>query len=404
MDAARITNRWKYIVAGALMLLFLGLIYAWSIFKVPLNGVYPDWTVSQISLTFTISMICFCLFGFLGGKLQVILSPRTIGLVGGCLIFLGFFGVSFLDAADSAGSLIKLYLLYGILCGGGVGMCYNVIISTVNKWFPDKQGLASGIMLMGFGFGGIILGSIVDFLIGETSVFVTFRILAIAILIVMGIGSFFLKRPEVVAGQGAVAEGRNFALGEMLKTGAFWCFFIWSVFINSAGLLVINSAAPIALAFGAPAVLGLIISVFNGAGRVIIGATFDRIGRKWTMFLDLLIMLLAGACLMLGAVAAGVSFIMIGLLLTGIAYGGSPTISAAFVHSTFGPKNFPVNFSVANFSLMPAAIIGPMISSWLIEKSGGAYNTTFLMVMALAIGAMIMWALLNQMVKKIGNL
>ncbi len=96
MDAARITNRWKYIVAGALMLLFLGLIYAWSIFKVPLNGVYPDWTVSQISLTFTISMICFCLFGFLGGKLQVILSPRTIGLVGGCLIFLGFFGVSFL--------------------------------------------------------------------------------------------------------------------------------------------------------------------------------------------------------------------------------------------------------------------------------------------------------------------
>ncbi|MGI6256896.1 MAG: MFS transporter [Anaerovoracaceae bacterium] len=401
MESVKKVNRWKYIAAGALMLLFLGLIYAWSIFKVPLNQVYPDWSVSQISLTFTISMICFCLFGFLGGKLQTWLTPRVIVFVGGLLIFCGFFGVSFMDAGNPSGSLIRLYLLYGILCGGGVGMCYNVIISTVNKWFPDRQGLASGIMLMGFGFGGIILGSIVNELIGVTSVFVTFRVLAVAILVVIGIGSFFLKRPDVVAGKSAATGGKEYSLGEMLKTGAFWCFFIWSIFINSAGLLVINSAAPIALAFGAPAVLGLIVSVFNGAGRVIIGAAFDRVGRKWTILLDVVIMLTAGGCLLLGAATAAVVFIMVGLLLTGVAYGGSPTISSALIHSTFGPKNFPVNFSIATFSLMPAAIIGPMISSRLIESSGGAYGSTFVMVLILGAGALVMWGLLNVMIGRI---
>lgn len=401
MESVKKVNRWKYIVAGALMLLFLGLIYAWSIFKVPLNQVYPDWSVSQISLTFTISMICFCLFGFLGGKLQTVLTPRVIVFVGGLLIFCGFFGVSFMDADNPSGSLIRLYLLYGILCGGGVGMCYNVIISTVNKWFPDRQGLASGIMLMGFGFGGIILGSIVNELIGVTSVFVTFRVLAVAILVVIGIGSFFLKRPDMVAGKSVATGGKEYSLGEMLKTGAFWCFFIWSIFINSAGLLVINSAAPIALAFGAPAVLGLIVSVFNGAGRVIIGAAFDRVGRKWTILLDVVIMLTAGGCLLLGAATAAVVFIMVGLLLTGVAYGGSPTISSALIHSTFGPKNFPVNFSIATFSLMPAAIIGPMISSRLIESSGGAYGSTFVMVLILGAGALVMWGLLNVMIGRI---
>lgn len=401
MESVKKVKRWKYIVVGALMLLFLGLIYAWSIFKAPLNQVYPDWSVSQISLTFTISMICFCLFGFLGGKLQRVLTPRAIVFVGGLLIFCGFFGVSFMDAENPSRSLIRLYLLYGILCGGGVGMCYNVIISTVNKWFPDRQGLASGIMLMGFGFGGIILGSIVNELIGVTSVFVTFRILAVAILVVIGIGSFFLKRPDMIEGKSFVRGGKEYSLGEMLKTGAFWCFFFWSIFINSAGLLVINSAAPIALAFGAPAVLGLIVSVFNGAGRVIIGAAFDRVGRKWTILLNVMIMLMAGACLLLGAATAAVIFIMIGLLLTGVAYGGSPTISSALIHSTFGPKNFPVNFSIATFSLMPAAIIGPMISSRLIESSGGTYGSTFVMVLILAAGALVMWGLLNVMIGRI---
>ena len=398
--------RWAYLAAGAIMLLFLGLIYAWSIFKAPFSAIYTDWTISQISFTFTISMIFFCLGGFFAGKLAARLKPRYILIIAAIMLFCGFFGVSRLNPNASEQSLKLLYFLYGVLCGGGVGMGYNSIISTVNKWFPDKTGLSSGVLMMGFGFGGIVLGSAVSAMIGIAGLFKTFTILAIAIAIVLVVGSFFIKVPairSVAPGSNGKEEVKSYTAGEMIKTSTFWYFIFWAILLNSGGLLVINSAASIAVAFGAPAVLGLIVSVFNGGGRVILGASFDKFGRKITMAMDLCFMLSAGICLFLGATTSAVIFILLGLLLTGIGYGGCPAITSVFTNSTFGPKNYPVNFSLANFSLIPAAIIGPMISSYLIEKSNGAYNSTFIMIVVLSIAASIMFALLNKSIKKLGK-
>ncbi|MEG0157277.1 MAG: MFS transporter, partial [Anaerovoracaceae bacterium] len=183
-------------------------------------------------------------------KLLGKVSPRTGIMISGALLFCGFFGVSCLSPDAPEMSLKLLYVLYGVLCGGGVGISYNIIISSVNKWFPDKQGLSSGIMLMGFGFGGIILGSLVSGLIGGFGLFLTFRILAISVVILLFVGSFFIRVPKAVTAK-QVAEGKNYTAGEMVRQPAFWCFFLWTVLINSSGLLVINSAVPIAAAFGA---------------------------------------------------------------------------------------------------------------------------------------------------------
>jgi MFS family permease len=96
-------------------------------------------------------MIFFCLGGFFSGQMLKKLSHQVMLGLAAIILFIGFFGVSMLDPADADGSLIKLYILYGILGGGGVGIGYNSVISTVNKWFPDRAGLASGVMMMGFG-------------------------------------------------------------------------------------------------------------------------------------------------------------------------------------------------------------------------------------------------------------
>ncbi len=392
-------KRWSYLAAGTVMLVFLGLIYAWSIFKAPFNAVYADWTVSQLSLTFTISMIFFCLGGFLAGILLKRLKPALVLRAAAVLLFAGFFGVSRLNPEEPEKSLYLLYLLYGVFCGGGVGIGYNTIISTVNKWFADRAGTASGVMMMGFGLGGIILGSAVSAFIGQIGLFSTFAALAAGIAVILIAGAFFMKIPESPAeGKAAGSEmaGKNFTAPQMLRTPSFWLFMLWAVLLNSAGLLVINSAASIAVAFGAPAVLGLVVSVCNGGGRVLMGAFFDRFGRKPSMLLNVIFTFSAGACLLMGAKALGAALIFVGLMLAGVGYGGTPTLTSAFIHSEYGPQYYPVNFSLGNFSLIPAALLGPMISSALIEGSGGAYDSTFLMIVVLACAAFAVRLLLNH--------
>ena len=144
-------KRWVYLGMGTLTLLFLGLIYAWSIFRTPFGELFPDWSISQLSMTFTISMIFFCLGGFAGGVLSKKLSIRTRMLISAVMLLVGFFAVSMVKPDSPSSSLIMLYIFYGVFGGGGVGFAYNGVIGTLNKWFPDKVGLASGIMLMGFG-------------------------------------------------------------------------------------------------------------------------------------------------------------------------------------------------------------------------------------------------------------
>ena len=397
------SNRWITLATGTIILLFLGLIYGWSIFRAPLTEFYPQWNTSQLSLTFTISMIFFCLGGFFSGQMLKKTSHKVMLTAAAVILFVGFFGVSMLDTSDPDSSLIKLYLLYGVLGGGGVGIGYNSVISTVNKWFPDKPGLASGTMMMGFGLGGIVLGGVVNVLIGSVGLFTTFKILAASISVILIVGVLILNKPAVNSGAvvaSNLSDEGNFTPGQMMKKASFWFFVLWCILLNSAGLLVINNAASIAVAFGAPAVLGLIVSVCNGVGRVLIGELFDRFGRKLSMIINVGFTCTAGILLLAGDMTTATAVIIIGLLFTGMGYGGTPTLSSAFIHREFGPKYFPVNFSICNFSLIPAAIIGPMISSYLIDKAEGAYTGTFVMIIILAVCAAVAWMMVNKYAEK----
>ena len=399
-------KRWIYLGMGTVTLLFLGLIYAWSIFRTPFGELFPDWSISQLSLTFTISMIFFCLGGFAGGVLSKKLSIRVRLLISAAMLLAGFFAVSTVRPESPSASLVMLYIFYGVFGGGGVGIAYNGVIGTLNKWFPDKVGLASGIMLMGFGLGGLVLGSAVNSMIGSMGILSVFRILAVVICVVCVLAAFIIKAPgeedaarlSSLAGSKtteAATDIRNYTAAEMLRTARFWFFTIWAILLNSAGLLVINSAASISVAFGGTAVLGMIVSLFNGAGRIIAGNNFDRHGRRMSTIVNTLFMLGAGLLLTLGGMTGRYVFILCGLVLVGLAYGGCPTITSAYINKAFGPANFPTNFSIANFSLIPAATIGPMISSALLESAGGSYNTNFYAIIGFSAAALVMWVLLN---------
>lgn len=398
-------QKYIYLAVGTIMLLFLGHLYAWSIFRAPLNEVFETWTISNLSMTFTISIICFCIGGFCGGFLLRKIQSRIIVFISAVLLFFGFFLISRLEPANPQESLIRIYLFYGVLCGTAVGLGYNVIVSTVVKWFPGRPGFASGMLMMGYGFGGLFLGSLVNALVGKVGLFSTFFILAILVPVILIIGAIFLRPPkslsvlETTEETVMVEEKRQYSPVEMVKTFAFWIFFIWNIALCSAGLLVINSAATIAMAFGAPALLGLIVSVCNGGGRVTVGVIFDKIGRKKTMLLEIFLLLISGILLLLGALTSAVVLIIAGLIFVGICYGGSPCLSSAMIYSNFGAKNYSINFSINNFSLIFASLIGPMISSNLLERSGGFYISTFVMIIVLALVTLFLNVFLNRALK-----
>ncbi len=143
-------NRWIIAIAGVFLQIVLGAVYAWSVFRIPLHNQF-GWTISQITLTFTISIFMLGFAAFVGGLWMNRVGPRTVALTAAV-----FYGVGVFLASFSAQKLWWLYLSYGFIGGIGLGLGYIVPVATLVKWFPDRRGLITGIAVAGFGAGALI--------------------------------------------------------------------------------------------------------------------------------------------------------------------------------------------------------------------------------------------------------
>ena len=141
-------NRWVYAIVGVIVLLFAGLVYAWSVLSTPIGAEFTGWTKAQLSLTFTLVMILFCIGSLLCGLLAGRLSAKNAVRLGAVLFLAGFF------IASRCQSPLTLYLGFGVLCGLGSGLSYNAVMSTMVRWFPDRPGLISGVLTAAISLGG----------------------------------------------------------------------------------------------------------------------------------------------------------------------------------------------------------------------------------------------------------
>ena len=173
----RIKNRWVIAIAGVFLQIALGAVYAWSVFRVPLAKQF-GWSISEITLTFTISIFVLGFAAFFGGLWLNRKGPRIVALTGGVLYGLGVFLASF------SRDLWWLYLSYGVIGGIGLGLAYIVPVAVLVKWFPDRRGLITGIAVGGFGAGALITAPVATRLIQSVGVLSTFAYLGIAYLIV----------------------------------------------------------------------------------------------------------------------------------------------------------------------------------------------------------------------------
>jgi OFA family oxalate/formate antiporter-like MFS transporter len=186
-------ERWLRLVFGVIVLLFAGIIYAWTILKAPFASEF-GWDPAQLSLNYTLTIVSFCIGGFFAGLLTKRTTPRFRILVSAALLFAGFFGTSRLNPE---GGIIWLYVCYGMASGFGVGFAYTTVIGLTNAWFPDKKGLCSGILLMGFGLTSLVIGNIADALMKDPDVGwrAVYLGLAISLGAVLLLASFIIRAP-----------------------------------------------------------------------------------------------------------------------------------------------------------------------------------------------------------------
>lgn len=386
-------NRWVYAIVGVIVLLFAGLVYAWSVLSTPIAVEFADWSKAQLSMTFTIVMIMFCIGSLLCGLLTGKLSAKMAVRLGAVLFLLGFF------LASRTQSLAMLYIGFGVLCGLSSGLCYNAVMSTMVLWFPDRPGLISGVLLMGFGGGSFIIGKLYQ---AWTPVEIggwraSFLVMGIIIFVVLAICSFFFVAPgaDFVApaaknSKAAVKiAGKEYKPLEMVKKPSFWLYYVWAIALSAAGLALISQASGVvweasaSQTAGAVATIVGLISICNALGRVLFGGMYDKYGRSLSMQLVNILFIITSGVLILALAAKSVVVVIIGFILGGLAYSGITPTNSAFCRAYFGPANYPVNFSLINSNLIFASF-GSTVSGALFDASG-SYNVTFFLIIGLAV-------------------
>ena len=384
------TSRWLYAAVVVVVLLLVGLVYAWTVLQAPIAAMYPDWSKGQISLTFTITMAMFCIGGFLAGKAQRKLSCRVLVWLS-AVLFLGGFAL-----ASVAQSLLVLYLGFGVLAGAASGISYNAVMSSVSAWFPDKPGLISGLLLMGFGMSSFLVGKVYTALTpsdGSAAWRTSFLVFGILLCVVMLVAGFFVKKPGSdfvlpTADKGrAAASFEEVTTGEMLRRGTFWRFLIWATFLTVAGLAIISQGTPMALescpvlSMGSVATIVGLIFICNGVGRILFGGLYDRLGHRRTMLFGGALFLAAMLLLLAALGLHSLTLLILAYVVTGLAYGCVTPTNSAFVGQFFGRENYPANFSIVNMNILVASFGSTAAGA--VYDATQSYTAIILIVMVL---------------------
>jgi len=393
-----ISIRWAYLCIGVFAMLFAGILYAWSILKSPLTTEF-GWSTSELALNFTLAMSFFCIGGLLGAELSKRIGHRIALITSGILSALGFI----LTATLQGNSVIMLYITYGLLAGTGIGIAYNVIISTVSSWFPDKKGLCSGCLMMGFGASALLLGNVANALFKSNLGWrFTYIILGIAICAILLLAGFLLQKPNSALifpkpktakiAKTETFERQDYTSLQMLGRPSFWMAFVCISFLAAVGSSVISFAKDLALSVNAPESLAVslvgVLSVCNGLGRILTGALFDSMGRRKTMLCANVLTICAATVTLISVSIGSLPLCIAGLCLTGISYGACPTITSAFTSSFFGMKYFSTNMALMTFTVMGGSLIATA-SNKVLEITGG-YTATFIMLLSLTFVALVL--------------
>lgn len=367
-------KRNKLLVVSTALLLFLGLIYAYSVLLAPLKVEF-GWSVAQMTLVFALSICSFTLGSLAVGPLVRAKKNAVALLAGAAMLAAGFLGTAF---ASGGVALYMAYAAYGVAASFGIGWVYNVVIPTVTSWFPDKCGFAQGVCLMGFGAGGFVLGPVATQLYSVLPWRGTLVGFAVVFAALVAGGAAVLKAPgdaeaselaALAAGAGAgdadaaeVADDRFVSSGQMLRTPTFWLLYAFLFMLGSIGMGITGIGRELPLSLGASdlaaAVVIGFVNVGSGVGRLSCGIALDKLGRHRTMRIIGFGGTVAPVVMIASLLSGSLAVQAVACLLTGMSWGAA-VVTMPFVSRTeWGQANMAQNMAMVNTYSIFASLVG----------------------------------------------
>ena len=362
-----------------------GTVYAWSFFQTLLVR-QLGWSFTDTALAFSITIFSLGMSAAGAGMILPRVGPRTLALAGS-VMFSG--GYMIAGLALQLDSLALFYLGYGVIGGAGIGLGYVTPVATVAKWFPDKKGLATGIVVMGFGIGAVVLSKgLAPLLVVQTKgdlpmLFVWLGVVFAAVLIPCSLAlrnppAEIESRPDSAAASSS-AQDEPDSTARCLYSGEFAVMWLVFFFNIAAGIAVISFQSPLlqdvwgladpsvepeTLAeYGATLIAAS--SLCNGFGRLFWGLLSDRIGR-----IRVFRILLASQMIVFGILmterdpwifSALVCYIM-------LCFGGGFATMPSFVLDVFGAKRMSAVYGVMLTAWAAAGVCGPLYIGYLKDQ------------------------------------
>jgi MFS family permease len=422
-------SRWLVPPAALAIHLSIGQVYSFSVFKNPLLALRGAdgsvWDLKEVGYIFSIAIAVLGISAALFGAWLEKAGPRRAMFYAAVCFGLGFIIASF---GASSHQLWLIYLGYGVIGGIGLGLGYISPVSTLIKWFPDRPGLATGLAIMGFGGGAMIGGPLANNLmahfkaVGEPSIPYTMLTMGVLYFIFMMFGVFTIRVPPdgwKPAGwvpstkHSALISDHNVAVHQAWKTPQFWLLWVM-LFVNvTAGIGILEQAAPMIQdlfkgSVGPVAAVGFVglLSIFNMAGRFFWASTSDFIGRKGTYF----VFFTLGAILYfvlpltrqdrLNSVPL---FVAIAAVVISMYGGGFATIPA-YLKDLFGGYNVSAIHGRLLTAWSMAGIIGPLIVNGILDhyvENHMPKQDAYPLILHIMCGLLVVGFLANLMVRAV---
>ena len=385
-------TRWICLVASLIICICAGFGYAWSVLQSPIIAAH-GWPDGQVSLAYTITVVCSTMSPILFAPLIRGLGTRRCTILGAVLFGGGLVLTGFMAA------VWQLFLFYGVLSGLGCGFIYPSMMAYVVRLFPDKSGLASGLGTAAYGSGAILWAPTAVALTEAVSLAAAFRILGCIFFVVILVGSLFLREPtgafyaQVHTGtaKGTVGSASDLRRSQMVRTPAFYLMVAVFTCALVAGTIVISQASPILqqiLDFTAvqAAVFVSLFSACNMAGRFLWGSLSDKLGIRNVMALVFLLCILS----MLTLAFSGQEILVIcAMCIAASCYGGFASVLTPLTARMFGARYITENYGVMYVVFGIASLIGPTLAVSFKTAADGSYAGAFLTAAVLAAAGLI---------------